>query len=642
MATYTTDLQPFETWEATGGAGSTLVEMSGYLTTQANTFEEADGDNPIQGTQHASGAQRNTGTGSLVADRPTGISLAAGEAFFFWANFLQARAINTFASDGLVGFVGTGTGAYYRWTIGGSDFGRNPYGGYANYVIDPTITTGRTPQGSPGTTYTHVGFGCDVITAIAKGSPFNLDVIYYGRGEAIVTGSGPDGTFGGLAAVNDDNANRWGLFQEQFGSYLWKGLLSLGTSAASVSFTDSNQAIFIDDIRVVSSGFNRIEVNNTSSSVSWTNINISSLGTVARGQFEMIDAASVTMDTCVFTDMDTFVFNGGTSTGTTWRRCRAVTQAGATFTDCLFEDTDSGATESLVADDLSLVTDSSFNRASGTVNAVFIDNITADATIPWSNNSLTGYGSQTAGNGISSTAGGAIRLRFTSGTPTITIAVTGSEATIPTVEIVNDGGTGTVNITAAVSLSIDGLLGNSEVRIYDNPSTLTGGGTATEAGGVETVAATTLTGNGTNNYIFYNTGGSNVVVSVALGNFTDTELADGDTFRVLVRDNADNPTLQLFDEFTVSGTPTTTSITTTTLSSGFTSVFGTVINGANSKTVTVEKQDATETFSLSAGTYDIAIFRTASLPVYFLGQSVSADGSIPVTQVVDRVYNNPA
>ena len=45
---------------------------------------------------------------------------------------------------------------------------------------------------------------------------------------------------------------------------------------------------------------------------------------------------------------------------------------------------------------------------------------------------------------------------------------------------------------------------------------------------------------------------------------------------------------------------------------------------------------------MAAGTYDIAIFRTASQPVYFLGQSVSADGSIPVTQVVDRVYNNPA
>ena len=335
VASYTTDLTSFESWETTGGSGSTPVEMTGYATTQQNTFENADPDNPIQGTLHASVAQRNTGTGSIVADRPTGVSLAAGEAFFFWATFLQSRAINSFSSDGLVGFVGTGTGDYYRWTIGGNDFGRNPYGGYANYVCDPTISTAnavRVTQGSPGTTYTHVGFGCDVTSAIARGNPYNLDAIYHGRGEAIVTGgtsTDADATFEGLAAVNDDNANRWGLFQEQFGSYLWKGLLTLGTSASAVEFTDSNKAIFIDDVRVVASDFNKIEINNTASNITWTNINISSLGSVARGQFEMIDGASFSADTCVFTDMDTFTLQKGTGNcninSSTFRRCNTVT-----------------------------------------------------------------------------------------------------------------------------------------------------------------------------------------------------------------------------------------------------------------------------------------------------------------------------
>lgn len=651
-ASYTTDLTTWQDFEATNGSVN-IVEFNGYTVTNQNREEAQDPDNPLQGSQHASIEQRNTGQGSLATNTGGSVTLTSPEAFFIWCNFLQSVAVNTFQNDGLVGFLGSGTGNYYRWTIGGSNFGRAPYGGYFNVALDPTISTnGRTLNGSAPTSISVVGFGADVISQINRGSPYNMDVIRHGRGEVIVTdGDLANGyaTFSGIAAVNDDNNNRWGLFQEQFGSYLWKGLLNLG-STTSVDFRDANEVIFIDNTLHVASNFNRIEVRGTSSNIVWDNINISALGitgptngtTASRGQFEMIDAAAVTMNTCVFTDMDTWIFNGGNLTNTTWRRCRAVTQAGATFTGCTFDETDSGATESLIANNLSLVTDCAFNRSSGTVNAVFVDNITADATLTWDNNTLTGYGSQSAGNGISSTAGGAIRLRFTSGTPTITIAVTGADATIPTVEIVNDGGTGTVNITAAVSLSINGLLGNSEVRIYDNPSTLTGAGTATEVGGVETVAAVTVTGNGTNNYINYNTGGSNVVVSVALGNFTATELQNGDTFRVLVRDNVDNPTLQLFDEFTVSGTPTTTSITTTTLSSGFTSVFGSVINGVNSKTVTVEKQNATETFSLSAGTYDIAIFRTASLPVYFLEQSVNADGSIPVTQVLDRVYNNPA
>lgn len=197
----------------------------------------------------------------------------------------------------------------------------------------------------------------------------------------------------------------------------------------------------------------------------------------------------------------------------------------------------------------------------------------------------------------------------------------------------------------AYNLSVTGLLGNSEVRVYNNPSRLTGGSTSTEAGGVETVAAFTDTGNGTN-YISYNTGGANVSVDITgtlSGNFTTAELANGDTFRVLVRDNANNPTLQLFDEFTVSGTPTSTSIPTSTASSGFTSVFGTAITGSNSKTVTIEKVSATETFSnLPPGNYDIAIFRIASRPIYLLNQSLTGNTSIPVTQAVDRVYNNPA
>ena len=643
-ATYNTDLADFETFEV---GASTVTEVTGYTAT--SKFEDQDGDNPIQGTLHASAEQRNANTGSIVVNG-TGTTLAAGEAFFIWQNFLQAGAVNTFANAGIIGIVGTGTGDYYRWTVGGSDFGRNPYGGWANLVCDPTIATGRTPVGSPGTSYSIVGYGCDVITAITKGSPYNLDAIRSGRGEVLVTdGDLANGyaTFEGIATQNDLLANRWGLFQDQFGTYLWKGLLSLGTTT-SVDFRDANRVIVIDNTIVVGSSFNRIEVNNAVSNIDWDAINISALGTVSRGQFEMIDGATLDFNTCVFTDMDTFIFNKGTGKcdliNSTWRRCRAVTQAGATFTNCTFDETDSGATESLIANNLSLVTDCTFNRSSGSVNAVFVDNITANATLTWDNNTLTGYGPQTAGNGISSTAGGAIRLRFTSGTPTITIAVTGQSATIPTVEIVNDGGTGTVNITAAVSLDVTGLLGNSEVRVYNNPSRLTGNSTSTEVGGVETVAAFTDTGDGTN-YISYNTGGANVSIDITgtlSGTFVATELANGDTFRVLVRDNADNPTLQIFDEFTVSGTPTTTSITTTTASAGFTSAFGSVINGANAKTVTVEKQKATETFSLSAGAYDIAILRTASLPVYFLEQSITADGSIPVSQVLDRVYKNPA
>ena len=524
VASYTTDLTSFESWEATGGSGSALVEMTGYLTTQANTFEDADGDNPIQGTQHASGAQRNTGTGSLVADRPTGVSLASGEGFFFWGNFLQARAINTFASDGFVGFVGTGTGDYYRWTIGGSDFGRNPYGGYTNYVCDPTITTGRVQQGSPGTTYTHVGFGCDVITAIAKGSPFNLDAIYYGRGEAIVTGgtsTDPDATFDGLATTNDDNANRWGLFQEQFGSYLWKGLLTLGTSAAAVEFTDKNKAIFIDDVRVVASDFNKIEINNTASNVTWTNINISSLGSVARGQFEMVDGASFSADTCVFTDMDTFTFQKGTGNcninNSTFRRCYLVTSNGATFDNCTFDDAQtSGLTPTALL----------LTNASGSADAAQIANIAnctfisggggygvdlgtissnVAVSVDLDNVTFNGYAAGSLGDNSGEIPGGSvnvgIRIQY-SGTATLTINVI-NDSTIPS--LINTG-SGTVTLAAPPrNFKLTGLKDRTEVRLVNSA-------TNTEIAGVENVIGGVGTG--------INNGGGAVTVSGTTDNNT--------------------------------------------------------------------------------------------------------------------------
>ena len=69
--------------------------------------------------------------------------------------------------------------------------------------------------------------------------------------------------------------------------------------------------------------------------------------------------------------------------------------------------------------------------------------------------------------------------------------------------------------------------------------------------------------------------------------------------------------------------------------------FGTVLNSNNFKTVTIEKVNATESFSLSGGTYDITVQRIASLPITQLGFTVNADSDLTFTQRGDRVYNNP-
>jgi hypothetical protein len=483
-ASYTTDLTDFEDFEA----ASTVTEALGYNNTRA--FEDQDGDNPIQGTQHASAEQRTTGAGSILSSG-TGTTLAAGEAFFFWQNFLQAGAVDTFANDGIVGIVGTGTQNFYRWTIGGSGFGRNPYGGWANQVCDPTIGTGRFQQGNPGTSYSVVGFGCNVITAISKGSPYNLDAIRYGRGEVLVTdGDLANGyaTFEGISAQNDTQTNRWGLFQFQAGSYLWKGLLSLGTTTA-VDFRDANRVIVIDNTLVVSSSFNRIEVNNTASNVDWNAINISSLGTVSRGQFEMIDGATLEFNTCVFTDMDTFIFNKGTGKcdllNNTWRRCRTVTQGGATIDSCVFDSTTADSALVSTVTTANSISECNF-VGDGTSHAVQLGSVTSSIGITW-NSTHTGYAGTSAGPSASSTSGDSetILVSVASG-QTLTISV-GGIGVAPTVR---NTGAGTVSIVSSKILTVNNILVGTELRLYSYTD-INDPNTYTELAGIESIGTVT-------------------------------------------------------------------------------------------------------------------------------------------------------
>jgi|SRR6056300_59687 len=341
---------------------------------------------------------------------------------------------------------------------------------------------------------------------------------------------------------------------------------------------------------------------------------------------------------------------------------RVSVTGGNTLTDCSFTDT-SATTSAVLASTTTIgnITGCTFTRTSGTTNAIDIGDVGTTTSIDFTGNTLSGYGTQTAGNGISSTAGGAIAVNFTSNV-TLTINVV-SGSTIPTVEI---SGTGTVNIVSSITTTISGLLGNSEIRVLDNPSpysaTTLPAPSITTLASTETVSANTFTGDGTN-YFQINTGGAFVTIdAVGSAAFTDagvlrdgnttavtngTALSDGDKIRVVVRDDADNPTLQLFDEFEVDADPTAptgSSIITKTASSGFTSAFGSAITGSNSKTVTVEKVGAKFDFNVSSGEIlDFLVFRTGSNAILSLNNEItSTTNSFPVSQVGDRNYRDPA
>jgi hypothetical protein len=232
-----------------------------------------------------------------------------------------------------------------------------------------------------------------------------------------------------------------------------------------------------------------------------------------------------------------------------------------------------------------------------------------------------------------------------SGSSTFTIQnVNGSN--IDANEIENSGGSSSpATVETNFTLNFINVLGNSEIRIYENPSLLTGGGTSTEVFGTETVSAATQVGDGTN--VFYQDldqiSGKVTFQAAGTASFADANIQAGDTFRFIVRDNSENPTLQKSEEFEAGVAVSNTFIETTTNVSGYNSIFSNAINStSNTLTITIEKVNASSTATLSSGTYDIVVFRTGSNPIYQLNYGLTTNSVIALSQTGDRVYKNPA
>jgi len=449
VASYTTDLTLIADMDTVGG---TAVEPNTLYTAGRSPIED-DEDFPIQGTVHASLTQNATGKGGILVPG-TSWTYSSGDYIFGWIIWLAPSTIATQANGGLCMLLGSSSSVFDVHYVGGSDYGAYPYGGWQNFVVDPE----RTPDESAGnpTAYHYVGAGANCISKVSKGNPLGFDVFRYGRGELRVVGgtsTDTDATFAGMANVNDNNSNRWGLFQAIEGGYKWKGMMVLGYGGAC-DFTDSDVNIVIDNTEMVDSDFNRIELRTAASAINWTNIGITALGTVSKGELEMIDNCTFNDTGGAFTDMNTFDYlSNATITNRTFRRCGLVTQGGATLDTCRF-DKASGAI-ALNADDMGLVTDCTF-ISDGSNHAVDLGTISSTQSVTWENY-LIDYASTDG-----STGNEAITVNVGTGI-TLTINISAGYD-VPSVRNTN-GSPGTITKVSSVSLTISGLPSNTEVTI---------------------------------------------------------------------------------------------------------------------------------------------------------------------------------
>ena len=464
----------------------------------------------IQGTSCMSQACRRGRTGRIGAcqlDLNTDITAFSdgSHVFMIWWLFLFPEALNDYNNATNQGLptnnapgtrngwnfaLGSSNGNLNTFPLGAANYGSYPYGGWQNSAVDPTITANIiNVQGSPtSSNYSVFEFYPVADTVLNRGQTWAIDAIRYGRASIEYTGGAPAGTFTEIATTNDLQNNRWGIFQKVQGGFLFKGRLSLGTSAASLLFSDANKNIVIDDTRLAYNDFNRIEVRNTASSITLENITINKVSALdsgvldnARGNFEMVDnAATMVMNGCSLNDMGTFIFqSNGDLDDTTFRRCDQVTQGGASFVNCSFE-----TTRAAVALLSTITTANNIERCSftgdGTSHAVDIGNVTTSTSINWSSsfNASTYAATNQAQNAASTPGDSEVILVNVSSGQTLTINLAAGISS-PTYR---NTGPGTVLIVQSVSFVISNVVDGSEIDVIDRD-------TGTQLATVETIGA---------------------------------------------------------------------------------------------------------------------------------------------------------
>src|SRR3990167_2825553 len=386
-----------------------------------------------------------------ICNAGAGLTIPSPGAFFAWVNFWGPGALETQANGGDRLIIGSGTTAYKNWYLKGSDTIK-PFEAWQCLPVDPTLTADLT-TGSPSATQQYFGWLARIKTgsAIGKGNPWGCDAIRYGRGtlQSVDGETANFATFAGAEATANSTTNRWGLFQAISGGYLMQGHFLMGTACTAVDFRDSNRIISIANTEKVVASFNLFEVRNSASRVDWTNITITALGTVARGNFVMADNATANVSGCVFTDMGTFGFLSNAIVSTsTFRRCQLVTQGSGQFTSCTFDSTADAVKAMLVADPAK-ITGCTF-LSGGTKHAI---EATTAGTYAFTGNTFTGYAGtdgDTGNEAFYNNSGGLVTLNISGGT---------------TPSVRNGSGASTV-VNSTVTVTVTPLAAGSEVRAY--------------------------------------------------------------------------------------------------------------------------------------------------------------------------------
>jgi len=326
VAVYTSDLTtliPDDTtslsnWAAIGGGASGLNIETDYF---------------IQGSSCTSKNAFASATKGLVEDT-TNTALTSGDldAIYMWITHLTPGSLDTKANGGLALVAGSASNTLNRYNYAGSD--TVDYGApWICAVVDPENATASSGTVTPANMDTY-GVEAKLVGGPTKGAPLGVDAIRQGRSYDITAGDvATPGTFTEAATKNDLQANRYGQFQGVTGGFSMQCHLGFGTVATACYFKDSNVSITLPDLEFVDPGFNEFEVVNSGSTLIWTNVTITALGTNAKGNFLVTASTLVEHTACTFVNMGDFTYSAAaTSEGCVHRNTGPITLNGGQLT----------------------------------------------------------------------------------------------------------------------------------------------------------------------------------------------------------------------------------------------------------------------------------------------------------------------
>jgi hypothetical protein len=252
----------------------------------------------------------------------------------------------------------------------------------------------------------------------------------------------------------------------------------MGSAGTACYFRDTNKNILIEDTLHVSPSFNEFHIINSGSTIEWTGIQITALGTQSKGLFTVTNNALVNLTGCTFIDMSSFSLLPRTSVNTTtFRRCGQITQSGSSIVEC--DIINSPATTAILSTNLSGLTDNTFT-STGIGHAVQLTSL-GSGSMDWKNY-LNNYASTNGTSGNEAiyvnVASGTLAINVFAGYDTPSIRTAGAVVTlvispVTTTITVSDVSTGALIENARVLVEV--YSGGSEN--YRESVTITNTGT---------------------------------------------------------------------------------------------------------------------------------------------------------------------